>query len=676
MIDRPKTRSTQNLFLRAMAACWLSVLTHPPSTSHAARIRLDPDMLINLSGQRPAVELVDEQDLAGDPRTGDASPAKTSYSNGWINARLHYPLSIVIDLGSTHDLTDVCFFDMEGNSRLTVDARRSDAWDPLFVDELKEYRRWSSHKAVVSTRHLRLTFESPSALIGEILLYGTAREPRPPLPQARPHTQALMESFIGINGFVDDPIERIAACGHLREYHSWQWDEGNQDPTYPGYPHHQLAWSPSWVSGPGWGWDFDAFYRQLKDVGVEVAPCLQGCAPYLVGFDKERTDEKPVAGQDPAEPRSYIAHASYLFQFAARYGGTPCDATLLKLKPGQPVKSGLNLVRYIENWNEPDKWWKDRASHFQPFELAAMCSADYDGHKGSLGPGVGVKNADPNMKLVLGGLARPEIEYLKAMKLWAEFHREGDFPADVINLHHYSNDTGGQGGNPTTGISPEADGLRERFERVVRWRDRFLPGKEVWVSEFGYDTNPKSNQRAPAIGQASAEEVQGQWIVRSYLALAASGVDRAQLYMLRDVDAASTTQYDSSGLTASKGNRHQPKRSWFYVATLRHVLRGTRFESEVPSGDANVRIYRFRSEAPPSREVYAVWCPTSNATEVRDFSLELPNAITAAMTTLDPQNPTGKSTPLTIADGKVTLTVSESPAFVVTSVTSREPQAR
>lgn len=676
MIDRPKTRSTQNLFLRAMAACWLSVLAYPSSTSQADRIPLDPDTLINLSGQRPAVELVDEQDLAGDPRTGDASPAKTSYSNGWINARLHYPLSIVIDLGSIHDLTDVCFFDMEGNGRLTVDARQDDAWNPLFVDELKEYRRWSSHKAVVSTRHLRLTLESPSALIGEVLLYGTAREPRPPLPQARPHTQALMESFIGINGFVDDPIERIAACGHLREYHSWQWDEGNQDSAYPGYPNHQLAWSPSWVSGPGWGWDFDAFYRQLKDAGVEVAPCLQGCAPYLVGFDKERRDEKPVAGQDPTEPGSYIAHASYLFQFAARYGNTRCDETLLKLKPGQPVRSGLNLVRYIENWNEPDKWWKDRASHFQPFELAAMCSADYDGHKGNLGPGVGVKNADPNMKLVLGGLARPEIEYLKAMKLWAQFHREGDFPADVINLHHYSNDAGGQGGNPAAGISPEADGLRERFERVVRWRDRFLPGKEIWVSEFGYDTNPKSNQRAPAIGQASAEEVQGQWIVRSYLALAAAGVDRAQLYMLRDVDAASTTQYDSSGLTASKGNRHQPKRSWFYVATLRHVLRGTRFESEISSGDANVRIYRFRSEDHPSREVYAVWCPTSNATEVRDFSLELANAATAVLTTLDPQNPTGKSTPLTIAAGKVTLAVSESPAFVVTSVTSHEPQAR
>jgi hypothetical protein len=647
-----------------MAACWLSVLAYPLSTSQADRIRLDPDMLINLSGQRPAVELVDEQDLAGDPRAGDASPAKTSYSNGWINAKLYYPLSIVIDLGSIHDLTDVCFFDMEGNGRLTVDARQDDAWNPLFVDDLKEYRRWSSHKAVASTRYLRLTFESPSALIGEVLLYGTAREPRPPLPQAKPHTQALMESFIGINGFVDDPIERIAACGHLREYHSWQWDEGNQDASYPGYPNHRLAWSPSWVSGPGWGWDFDAFYRQLKDAGVEIAPCLQGCAPYLVGFDKERADEKPVAGGDPAEPQSYIAHASYLFQFAARYGSTRCDETLLKLKPGQPVRTGLGLVRYIENWNEPDKWWKNRAAYFQPFELAAMCSADFDGHKGNLGPGVGVKNADPNMKLVLGGLARPEIEYLKAMKLWAQFHRAGDFPADVINLHHYSNDAGGQGGNPTTGISPEADGLRERFERIVRWRNLHLPGKEIWVSEFGYDTNPQSTQRAPAIGKTSAEEVQGRWIVRSYLALAASGVDRVQLYMLRDVNAANTVQYDSSGLTSEKSNRHQPKRSWFYVATLRHVLRGTRFESEIASGDPNVRIYRFRSEGHPSRDVYAVWCPTSDTSEVSDFSLDLPNAVTATLVTLGPQSATGQAAPLTIKDGTVPFSVGERPVFV------------
>ena len=577
--------------------CWVLMLVWLVPSMAAERIRLSTDMLINLAGQRPAVELVDEQDLAGDPRTGDAPQPKTVYSNGWINAKLYYPLAVVIDLGVVHDLTDVCWFDVEDQGVLGVDYREVDAWKPLFGGPLSEYRKWTTRGVAVAARYVRLTFESPSSRIAEFVLYGTAWGQRPAGPPPVAHQRALMDSFIGVNGFIDDPIERIAVCGHLREYHQWQWDEGNQDSSYPGYPNHQLAWSPSWVSGLGWGWDFDRFYQQLKDAGVEVAPCLQGCAPYVLGFDKSRSDEKPVlAGSDPERPQSYIAHASYLFQFAARYGGTACDESLLKLRAGQPVRSGLGLVRYIENCNEPDKWWKGRAALFSPFELAAMCSADYDGHRRSMGPTVGVKNADPGMKLVLGGLAKPEIEYLKAMKLWADFHRGGDFPADVINLHHYCNDAASHDGRPTVGISPEADNLRERFQAIVQWRDRFLPDKELWVSESGYDTNPKSTQHAPATEAADAQEVQGQWIVRSFLALAAAGVDRAQLYMLRDVDANSPTQYDTSGLRSEKARHHQPKRAWYYVAALRHVLRGTHFESEVPSGDDRVRIYRFRSD--------------------------------------------------------------------------------
>jgi hypothetical protein len=645
--------------------CWALVLVLFVPSMASDRIRLSEDMLINLSGQRPAVELVDEQDIAGDPRAGDAQQPKTVYSNGWINAKLYYPLSVVIDLGVVHDLTEICFFDVEDQGVLAIDYRDADTWKPLFSGPLSQYREWTTRKVAVGTRYLRLTFDSPSSQVAEVVLYGTARGERPATPQPISHQRPLMDSFIGVNGFIDDPVERIAACGHLREYHQWQWDEGNQDSSYPGYPNHQLAWSPSWVSGPGWGWDFDQFYQQLKTAGVEVAPCFQGCALYLVGFDASRTDEKPVIkDSDPTQPESYVAHASYLFQFAARYGGTRVDEALLKLKAGQPARSGLGLVRYMENWNEPDKWWKDRAALFSPTELAAMCSADYDGHRRSMGPTVGIKNADPGMKLVMGGLAKPEIEYIKAMKLWADIHRGGDFPADVINLHHYSNDAGGQGGRPTTGISPEADGLRERFQRVVQWRDRFLPDKEVWVSEFGYDTNPKSTQHAAAIGAADAEEVQGQWIVRSFLALAAAGVDRAQLYMLRDVNADSTVQYDSSGLTSEKAKHHQPKRAWYYVAALRNILRGTRLESEVPSADAKVRIYQFTSDDTPPRRVYAIWCPTSDQTQVSGFSLDVPNASAATLITLDPQSATGQRRPVPISDGKVTVDVTERPIFI------------
>jgi hypothetical protein len=162
---------------------------------------------------------------------------------------------------------------------------------------------------------------------------------------------------------------------------------------------------------------------------------------------------------------------------------------------------------------------------------------------------------------------------------------------------------------------------------------------------------------------ADAQEVQGQWIVRSFVALAAAGVYRAQLYMLRDVNADSSTQYDSSGLTSEKAKHHQPKRSWYYVAALRHVLRGTRFESEIPSGNAQVRVYQFCADA-ASRRVYALWCPTSSQTQVNGFSFDVPNASSATLTTLEPDSTTGKQTPVAVTNGRITVNVGERPAFV------------
>src|SRR3954467_1037394 len=48
------------------------------------------------------------------------------------------------------------------------------------------------------------------------------------------------------------------------------------------------------------------------------------------------------------------------------------------------------------------------------------------------------------------------------------------------------------------------------------------------------DTAEHSRLRAPAIGSASAEVVQGQWLLRSFLALFEAGIDRAFLYVSRD----------------------------------------------------------------------------------------------------------------------------------------------
>ena len=54
----------------------------------------------------------------------------------------------------------------------------------------------------------------------------------------------------------------------------------------------------------------------------------------------------------------------------------------------------------------------------------------------------------------------------------------------------------------------------------------------MWWTEFGYDTYDKSILRAPALGKNSSFIVQGQWLVRAFLAALAAGIDRATLFEL------------------------------------------------------------------------------------------------------------------------------------------------
>lgn len=643
------------------------MLAIPFAAMASERIVLREEMMTNMSGVRPAVELIDEQELAGDPKVGQGGLPKTTYSNGFVNAKLHYPLAVVFDLGSEHMLSDVWYFDANGEGEFRVENWNGKEWKSLCEDSLKNYLEWTGHAIETKTRYVRLVFDSPQSVIGEFVLYGENQAEAEFLVAATSaRERPTMDAFIGLNGFIDDPVEKLAAGGHVREYHSWQWDEGNDDPTYKGYPENALAWSPSWVSGPGWGWDFDDYYTKLKEAGVEAAPVFQGSARYLVGHEDGRGDWKPIGANEHAEsPPSYTEHAAYLYQFAARYGATKVDPAMLLLREGQEKKSGLGLVRFMEHWNEPDRTWSGREGHFQPSELAAMTSADYDGHRGTLGPGVGVKTADPSMRFVMAGLAFPEIEYLKAMQRWCDLHREGDFPADVINLHHYSNDAGGQSGQPTRGISPEDDHLREKMAVLVAFRDAHWPEKEIWLSEFGYDTHPASPQRASALGDTTAEQVQAWWLTRSFLALAAAGIDRAQMFMLRDVATDDPGKFNSSGLTGPMKDGHPPKPAWFHLAAMGKILAGTRFEAEIPSGRDDVRIYRFRQFPAAWSYVDVLWCPTSEGKVVGDFRQAVERGAKMSLARLSDDSPERNADELAVVDGKVTLAISECPVFLI-----------
>jgi hypothetical protein len=624
------------------------------------KIVLTPSMVLNESTIGDATQLVDEQDLAGDPDAGTGGAVTKAWQTGY-NA-IYLPAHATIDLGAVYNISKIYLYDGSGYGAVTISSGTPFNWVDQFTDSLKSYLHWNGHFQTFQTRYIRVTSTSNSNIVPyEIVIYGAIQPGNPDVPPVTVvPTLPKMDYFIGTNAFIDDPIEKMKVVGAVREYHNWNWDEGNENygvaGTYPGYPNNLNKWSPSYPSS---FWDFDTYYNNYKKNGIMSFPCVQQSVSWLTA----NSGDKPIGpGKDPLKPASYVEHADHMFQYAARFGSVAVADNLLKLAPGQPRNAGLNSLTYFEDWNEQDAWWAGRAAYFSPYEYAAMASADYDGHLGTMGNTVGIKNADPNAKMVMGGIAKLDLNYIKSMKFWSDFNRNGSFPADVINLHHYCND-GGEQGAGTVGVSPETDSLKYKMKVFVDYRNTYLHGKEVWITEFGYDTHPTSVQRAPAIGANSQQEVQAQWLIRSYLALAAAGVDKAFMFMIRDAGT-SSTQFSTSGLTVGK-DPWTPKISWYYVYTLRKRLAGMRYESEPVSGNANVMVYKF-SNTTNNTAAYAVWCPSSSDAKVPNYELSIPAGLSASLVILSEGDTMGISAPLTVTGGKVAINVSERPVFVMT----------
>lgn len=85
---------------------------------------------------------------------------------------------------------------------------------------------------------------------------------------------------------------------------------------------------------------------------------------------KQLSDAQLVTPGTSVSPSNYTVPVAHMFQFAARYGGTAVPASQLTLAPGQPVKSGLGLLQWLEVQNEPDGTWNNgRNGFYTPFEL-------------------------------------------------------------------------------------------------------------------------------------------------------------------------------------------------------------------------------------------------------------------------------------------------------------------
>lgn len=241
------------------------------------------------------------------------------------------------------------------------------------------------------------------------------------------------------------------------------------------------------------------------------------------------------------------------------------------------------LVESVEIGNEPGKF--SDADYRIIFENMAR----------------GFRAADPKLKVVTCALTTgASHEYAKSVKCiegLSELY-------DVLNVHTYAEAQGW----PTWRRSfPEDSNLKKflpEVERLCEWRDKNAPGKEVWITEFGYDATTKRPDPNTEFKQweSVTDEQQAQWIVRSWLTFASLPVERAYLFFFNDSDQAQV--HGASGLTRN----FQPKPSFYAVAHLRKTLGDYRFVKKGAQG--GVLTAEFANDA--GKKILVVWAPYGN----------------------------------------------------------------
>jgi hypothetical protein len=164
----------------------------------------------------------------------------------------------------------------------------------------------------------------------------------------------------------------------------------------------------------------------------------------------------------------------------------------------------------------------------------------------------------------------------------------------VLNVHTYAALPEGIRKHPWDRTFPEdpRSPFLQSVDNIIAWRNRHAPGKQVWVTEFGWDacTNEAMSRRkdwALKLNWTGVSDLQqAQYLVRAFLLLAARDVERAYLYFYDDNDEPSV--HASSGIT----RKFEPKSSYWAICQLQDLLGDYRFK-RVLTAENGVYIYAF-----------------------------------------------------------------------------------
>lgn len=436
----------------------------------------------------------------------------------------------------------------------------------------------------------------------------------PELTDKRP----LFKNFMGINGhFTFKPELYNQVCRLVRNYHNIDWDVRKPGDDY--YP-------PFTVNGVNWKKDV---YKPWKDAGFETDVCLQ-----LARFNAGAENYKQL--WEGKERWCY----DYAKSIASYFGPSGSE----------------KLLTSIEIGNEPGVKF-DAALYKTIFKNMAQGIRDGDSKIKILTPTVTVGTPNDYAQDLKGIYAQSDI---------LPFY-------DVINLHTYASVHESEGPfNRSYPEDPTIEYLNE-IDKTIKWRDEHAPNKEIWITEFGYDAataEAMKNRKDWALKldwQGYTDEQQAQYLVRSYLAFAERGIERAYLFYYNDEDEASI--HAASGIT-----RHFiPKMSFWALKQLYETLGDYRLKRIVKKQAGDIYVYEFENGSNPNQLIWVAWSPTGTKTHQKDNYK--PRTIEATLTDL-PSSPI-KVTGMSTAENSIpkpswksnspktiTLSINESPTYI------------
>lgn len=437
----------------------------------------------------------------------------------------------------------------------------------------------------------------------------------------RVSNKPLMKDFMGINGhFHFKPELYGQVCRNVRNYHNIDWDVKTLGAplTIP-------------LSANGIDWKKQV-YGPWKAGGFNVDICMQ--------FGSFGGGHKDFTGKWQGKEQWGYEYAKAM---AAFYGPSGAE----------------KLATSFEIDNEPGRR-VDLATFHSIFRKMAQ----------------GIRDGDPNAKVVTPTIhAREADDYSQDIRI---FYNQPDILPlyDVLNVHTYSTLPKGPGNpNSWNRTYPEDTGAAylKVVDEMITWRNATAPGKEIWVTEFGYDSpTPEAMKHRKdwwlkLDWQAHTDLQQAQYLVRSFLALAGMDVNRAYLYYYNDDDEASF--HAASGLT----RKFVPKMSFYAVRQLYRTLGDYRFSRVVRNDYGQLYVYEFTHGTNAGNKVWVAWSPTG----VRSHEKEgyQPRQAQVTLTGLPSEPAAVKG--MAIADGEapdapwsvqgdkaISLTIAESPIYI------------